>query len=980
MQVLKLSRCGRDLTEAQEASILDIDNGDWKWTHWCLGASLCKAKCGGKPGVAKQLMVDAAELASGKLPATPLEYRWKGVEQFMGVMYRARRQHDILLGTHRMIWPAKDVRRAQEEIARLSEQQGSEGMSNDQLRFKQQIRGGMSVEMMEADPEAIRLERCIVLQSGIQLLLNKWFPADKAVSKYTSALQHSASGDSLEGGSEAAQELRKLRQDCIDRNLEIISGTAGENFLHHYSKFFNYSASVWEDWRMQAEGKYQTCLDLICIQQEVEYRLVFKLQLAKLEVFKVCQIPEGIGFSGDEVARIADKILQARRACDKCVDRAFAYVWAYRLKCMGAAMSRRAHTHLCDVLAVLRVTSSNVERKHLIGQEELKPKTRGAGPKCSQVGIRVFRHSVRRGGELAIEEAKRQCLPDKRVWDSFHQSLGEDRPSDRRTKEVASAGAARKSKRGSKTGAEIMKVTPQRGYDVFVSQHYDAAAETQDGSDHAFSKRKVVDSKWSRLPQELKDVFNAVAHARNEADASLSASEDFAEFFKWSERVGANGGTRNSTKNHASFKSRRARAIQRTLSKLINHPIFDNSIHDFEAGFKSKLVCKDLARHEVREQMSDIFDYDHIPATNPKAMPFFQPCSQTNGGFCSKRDGIDMASILTYNLYMLGGRDWKPEYPVLLQVSDPHDGFVLWWWLGKLVWKGNLAFLTPATVTDDGSGERRAEVKAGSRSDQWSMPIASYKAFLDFLLAWQRGQGPAVDFRQLDALQARRWKFKRDTTATTFRVVLDAECDDALQLSCKERVKVSSSKTKAHEATGSMFDLGTKPESSLVVVRKSTKSAREVDEEPKRRVRRKTGVVDDDSDSDCSAADLNDSDGSSSEASEAHSDHRSSRSGDGNSVDGDGADSDPGDDDDAALDAEPWNSVGIKSWEVVSARAKAQCEFCKLPIKQTDDSRIRLDYRFKVSHKLADQKRLHPSCASHIPAENRERDIKVIKR
>ena len=116
MQVLKLSRCGRDLTEAQAASILDIDNGDWngaKWTHWCLGASLCKAKCGGKPGVAKHLMVDAAELASGKLPATPLEYRWKGVEQFMGVMYRARRQHDILLGTHRMIWPAKDVRRAQ---------------------------------------------------------------------------------------------------------------------------------------------------------------------------------------------------------------------------------------------------------------------------------------------------------------------------------------------------------------------------------------------------------------------------------------------------------------------------------------------------------------------------------------------------------------------------------------------------------------------------------------------------------------------------------------------------------------------------------------------------------------------------------------------------------------------------------------------------------------------------------------------------
>ena len=224
-----------------------------------------------------------------------------------------------------------------------------------------------------------------------------------------------------------------------------------------------------------------------------------------------------------------------------------------------------------------------------------------------------------------------------------------------------------------------MKVTPKRGYDIFVSQNYDADADTQDGDGHVLSKRKVVDAKWNSLSQEEKHIFNAAASARNEADASQCANEDFVECFKWSDRVGANAGTRNSTQNMASFKSRRARAVQRTLSKMINHPIFDNSIHDFEAGFKSKLVCKDIPRHEVREQLSDIFDYNHIPATNPKAMPFFQPCSQTNGGFCSKHDGVDIANLLTRNLRMLGGRDWKPEYPLLLQVSDPHDDLVLWW-------------------------------------------------------------------------------------------------------------------------------------------------------------------------------------------------------------------------------------------------------------------------------------------------------------
>ena len=407
---------------------------------------------------------------------------------------------------------------------------------------------------------------------------------------------------------------------------------------------------------------------------------------------------------------------------------------------------------------------------------------------------------------------------------------------------------------------------------------------------------------------------------------------------------------------------------------MIKHPIFDNSTHDFDAGFKSNLVCKDLARHEVREKLSQTFDYDHIPATNPTDMSFFAPCSQTRGGLCSKHECADIASLLTHNLYELGGRGWKSVYPVLLQISDPHDELVLWWWLGKFVGKGQLAFLTPATMIDDGSGERRAEVKAGSHRDRLSTPIASHKVFADFLLAWQRGQGAAVDFHQLDALQVRRWKFKRDTAATTFRVVLESECTEAFHLSCKEKVNV---KKSACESTGGMFSLGSKSEASWVVVgkptSKSTKSKR-VDEEPKRRVR-KMAVVDDGSD--CSAAEIEDSDGSSSdssETSEARSEHRSSQSGDGDSA------ASEVEDDDADLDHEPWNSIGIKSWEIVPARASAKCEVCKRPIMQTGDSQIRFDYRFRVSDKLGDQKRIHASCASSIPAESRERDMKILKR
>jgi hypothetical protein len=160
MFVLRASRPVRDLTEADELEILGIDNGDWDsefWDHWCLGPGLCKAGpnqegCGGCPAKAKRLMQLAAKKSCGTLPQTPASYRWKGMEQFIAFTYRSRREHDILLRTHLLIWPDKVVRRAEEELDRLGEDQVEGPASNDKILFKTQVRGGRSVKMMQDDP------------------------------------------------------------------------------------------------------------------------------------------------------------------------------------------------------------------------------------------------------------------------------------------------------------------------------------------------------------------------------------------------------------------------------------------------------------------------------------------------------------------------------------------------------------------------------------------------------------------------------------------------------------------------------------------------------------------------------------------------------------------------------------------------------------------------------------------------------------
>ena len=48
-------------------------------------------------------------------------------------------------------------------------------------------------------------------------------------------------------------------------------------------------------------------------------------------------------------------------------------------------------------------------------------------------------------------------------------------------------------------------------------------------------------------------------------------------------------------------------------------------------------------------------------------------------------------------------------------------------------------------------------------------------------------------------------------------------------------------------------------------------------------------------------------------------------------------------------DAEPWNAMGIKCFEVAGPAARAKCCVCNSPVRG-----LRLDYRFAVSDKLAD--------------------------
>ena len=971
--VLRASRAGRDLTESDELEIMSIDNGDWdakQWVHWCLGPQRCRAGpdqsgCGGCPQTAKRFMIAAAKKASGTMKPTPASYRWKGMEEFIAVMYRSRRQHDILLDTHLRIWPPSIVMRAEEELARICDDQGEGPASNDKIIFKSQVRGGRSVKMMQDDPDAKRLEHGLVLQSGIQAYLNKCFAVDAKVSEYTRQLQFPQASNAPE---QDGHTLTKLRRECMDRNLHILSGGAGNDVLAHYTHYFNYVHSVWSDWRMDASDKYQVCLDLICVIQEAEYRLVFKMNSPKLCLFEVCKNDT---FDITTVRAIAERLLNKNATCKKCIDQTFTLIWLYRLCKMGTAAAHRAWEHLCDLLSVLRVTSTIVERKHLVGQE-LRVKKRGSGTTCVQVAKQVFRHSVKRAGQRFRDESKFRCLGgghSKSISRRFHSCLDEclvsGRP-DRRAKPDSwqAKAKARKRKQPISNGSCKKRTAAVRGYDVFVEQNFD---RTKDGQ-HTFQKRRQTDAKWRALSDDQRSQYTSVAEVRNQKAAEYD-DEDFPEFFRRQAQSAQSS-------RSVAFKSRRLRAVRNTVKKMIDDPIYSTEprLHEFDSGFRSELICNDVPLHEVQADLKNIFRYNYVPDSNPKKMPFFETCAQRQGGLCDTDEGFDHADALTHNLYV-NSKAWKEQLPVLLQFStgassDTH----LWLWLGKLVGKGPMAFVTPAVVSlspYDTTGQVQvAEVLvAANGSGSLIKSKTSHVAFSEFLLRWQRDQGPGVDYHDLKMLQMTRWNFRRDIHASKFRVVLESthsECN----LSCTERLKNSKSSvdSEAPGTTGMFAMAPAKRVAAMMIVRKpATSSARG---KPHKRKPRHSSALPSNSDSNGSSSD--DSVACHGTDSDEEAQHSMSEEGGSDGADSGGSDSDDG------LHDEPWNAIGLKAWDHAPARrnTKAVCLVCEGCFEPGE---LRMDYRTKISNSLRDQRRFHPRCINRIPDATRKRDLKVLQ-
>ena len=362
------------------------------------------------------------------------------------------------------------------------------------------------------------------------------------MTKYTNMLQRVPnSADRLDAAQ--AADLLSARASCIKANWSILSGGAAKELLSEYSGFFNFQSSSWCGWRMVEDQRFTTCLDMLCVMQDAFYRLLHRLAVPQIDIFGVCSPDLGTDQSNidmEAVLSIATRLRDKQLRCSECVDYAFTQPWVARLLDHGRVAAMQAWWTLGDVLSLLRVASTLVEKKHLVGQEA-KPRKRGVCIAADEVGGFVFRKLVERAADGARDAARAACLGNHLkqfqhcLTDLLFQGHG-DRRSEAAAKETGRADPLGKRCRNILNFDAKLKRQRTRGYDVFIRTNF------HDGlaGSNTFEKRKSLDAQWNSLANAEKYAYNAIAETEEEEEAAHD-NENFVEFLHRQRQLGEGG-------------------------------------------------------------------------------------------------------------------------------------------------------------------------------------------------------------------------------------------------------------------------------------------------------------------------------------------------------------------------------------------------------------------------------------------------------
>ena len=342
-------------------------------------------------------------------------------------------------------------------------------------------------------------------------------------------------------------------------------------------------------------------------------RLVFYYKQPKFQV--IAAADPSLGPS--EGQRRLSELVASRRACGSCIDE-FTSVWTDRL----LAQPKRAQACLDMLAAATPVCSAKVERKHLLGQEQRKARSRGLAPSATKLGKTSYLRGVAVASRRKSASILKQQLGGARR-NNFAQLMRHRCAKPRKANQVA-----RESKRRQRL--QMARRNPHASCAWHQYRRHNWTAGVRPCTPEGKAEFDRLLGEWKREREHVRRHMHALAGAHK---TSMIDAEERS-------LVSLQSPVLDVGSQHSKRVCRR-RASLRVMSDIKKHTAFSSGIDDFNCALKPGLVDMTSSDLEVQTSSRQIFAHDPELVQNPPgtALPQ-QVCSGIHGGLCLNDEGV----------------------------------------------------------------------------------------------------------------------------------------------------------------------------------------------------------------------------------------------------------------------------------------------------------------------------------------------------
>ena len=390
---LDISRAAQDLNEEEVKQIVLFDNGDPKSDdlvhyHHKDRCTVCTDAATGKQHM-KSLV--RKQLGSGSV--VPLLYRFKHFHLANAYSLRGSHSHNLLRRAFQEMYPEKARKKAAAEAAQAA---GAAGEIS--LALKQALRASSVLDYFTEQPVAKFTLQASVLSTPLQAYMDMASEADRLCIKLLDAMQVGRAWPLDRTDSRDAdpdRDMAELEARTFELNVLFITGKLGKGVLMQYIGLLGDFAS--DDWQGYMANWSETdspeILDqVVMAMAETWRRLVAAFNTpGSQHILDACHDGGKFRYDSDAIREGVNKMIGIQMACSGCLAGDFVEPLLPALD--NPASRETAVAFIRRVVTVLRVSSSVVERHHLIGQEAKPGKARGAAMQPATLQSHTYRGS-----------------------------------------------------------------------------------------------------------------------------------------------------------------------------------------------------------------------------------------------------------------------------------------------------------------------------------------------------------------------------------------------------------------------------------------------------------------------------------------------------------------------------------------------------------------------------------------------------------